>query len=331
MAADVTVAPTLGHPVLMTQGGVGSSPGYDAIDLRRMIQAASGGQEGVFDSTGWKVSENSGGANMTVQVAANVGLARVNGESVSHQGPYIVSPHSAVITLDVATAHSTNPRIDMVILHVRDNTHDALGSNDARVRILSGTATSGATLDNLNGQASLPSNAIRLADVLVPGADTTISNAQIRDRRQWARGAFVKIVRDTANYDTTSTTMVNMDATNVYPRVECSGAPLLVHLTASGTNLTAGEVVNIQPYIDGAGADSMASSTGPIYMTASAANHGVNLSMHWYTTVTAGSHRIGIGFRRPGLGTARIFATTGIPLQFVVREEPTSYTDNGTV
>jgi hypothetical protein len=328
MAADVTVAPTLGHALLMTQGGVGTTPGYDAIDLRRMMQAASSNQEGVFDSTGWKVSENSGGANMTVQVAANVGLARVTGESVTHQGPYIVAPHSAVITLDVSAAHSTNPRVDMVILQVRDNTHDALGANDARVRILAGTATSGATLDNLNGQASLPSNSLRLADVLVPAADTTISNAQIRDRRLWALGVYYRFVRTAGSHTTASTSFAIIDSTTMQPRIECSGASVRMWLRGKVANSSAGEATIFRPYLDGAAAETSSTDMFVAYLGPTANEDPSYLSIAWDVVPAAGSHLFAWGWRTTG-GLSTLAATAGQPLQMIVEEIARPSATNG--
>jgi hypothetical protein len=329
MASDVTVAPTLGHAVLMTQGGIGSSPGYDAIDLRRMIQSASGGQEGVFDALGWKVTEASGGANMTVLVDADVGLARVDGESVVNQGPYIVAPHSTNITLDVATANATNPRIDTVILHVRDNTHDALGSNDARVRILSGTATSGATLDNRTGAAALPSNAILLADVLVPATDTTISNAQIRDRRKWAHGAHKRMFRaDTTEYTTTSLSMVAVDTTRFQARVECSGAPLRFLLNCTTRNSVTAGITAVGVWQDGALMDGM--SLGFVYpsVTGSATAHPA--TGMWQTVPSAGSHLFTLAYKTVTAATATLFAAAGQPLLLAVEEVVRPDADNGT-
>jgi hypothetical protein len=40
----------------------------------------------------------------------------------------------------------------LTILRTEDTTHDASGQNRARVEVLTGTPTSGATLENLNGE-----------------------------------------------------------------------------------------------------------------------------------------------------------------------------------
>jgi hypothetical protein len=308
MATEVAVAPTLGHAVLYTQGGVGATPGYDAIDLRRSIEAATALQEGVLNSTGWKVRERAAGANMTVEVDANVGLAIVQGDSVTHQSRYVVAPHSAVVTLDIAAAHSTNPRVDMVVLQVRDNTHDALGQNDARVMVLTGTPTAGATIDNLNGQVSLPSNALRLADIHVPAADTTIANAQIRDRRRWARGALFVGTRTSGDVAISGANWQEVDGTNLKARIECSGAPVRVAFFASGFSSAPGSAAFAYS-LDGdlIGAASLHARNR--FLTHGATSN-YTLASSWGFVPTAGSHLLSL-IERALSGTLTLYGGGG--------------------
>src|SRR5215831_10663029 len=185
MANTIDIAPSVGHAILSSQLGVGASPGYDSIDLRRLTDV--GWQEGVHDSGGWKVTEHTPNG-MTVDVASSVGLGTIQGDSIGNQGRYVIAPHGSNLSLDTTTANATNPRLDQILLRAWDTTHDGLGANKATVEVLNGTATSGANLDNRNGAASLPANALRLADVLVGAGVGTITNAVIRDRRKWANG-----------------------------------------------------------------------------------------------------------------------------------------------
>lgn len=197
MALDVTIAPTVGAPVLFTDGGIGESPGYTMVNLRRMIEASAAFQEGVLDPAGWKVTEKAGGTNMSVDVAADVGLALVDGDANDDQSRYIVAPHTAVANLGTIPGNTSgNPRLDYVVLQVRDDTFDSSGEFDARVRYLAGTATSGATHDNPVGAPTVPDSAILLTSVLVPtGTTAAITNSMIRDRRPYASGAhFSQIV-----------------------------------------------------------------------------------------------------------------------------------------
>jgi len=75
-------------------------------------------------------------------------------------------------------AHATLPRIDRVAIRLRDAFHGE-AANDVSFQILTGTATAGATLANLNGAAAVPGSHLLLANILIPAAATTIVNANI--------------------------------------------------------------------------------------------------------------------------------------------------------
>src|SRR2546421_569777 len=136
------ITPSLGHGALFTQTGVGTSPGYDAVDLRRADSV--GTQEGPLSLSSFTVAQRGAGANMSVDIAASTGPGCiVQGDSVTQQGRYPVPPHSAVINETIATADPSNPRIDSVILEIKDDTHDASGAHQAQTRILTGTPTGG--------------------------------------------------------------------------------------------------------------------------------------------------------------------------------------------
>lgn len=186
MASQVTVSPSLGHGLVTAQSA--APAGYDAIDDRRFWGA--GLQEGALSEGAFLVDQSSPAA-MTVEVAANDPAgALVKGDAVTAQGLYYIPPHSADITLDVAAADPTLPRIDSVILEVKDDTHDSSGLNEARVRIITGTPTGGATLNNRSGAPTVPTSALHLADVWVPNGASSISTSDIRDKRTMARGAY---------------------------------------------------------------------------------------------------------------------------------------------
>jgi hypothetical protein len=112
MSLDVTISPTVGAPVLFTDGGIGEDPGYTMVNVRRMIEASTCWQEGVVDAAGWKVTEKAGGTNMSVDVAADVGLALVDGDN-SDQARYIVAPHTSSANLATISGNSSgNPRVE---------------------------------------------------------------------------------------------------------------------------------------------------------------------------------------------------------------------------
>jgi Fe-S cluster assembly iron-binding protein IscA len=183
LASSVDIVPSLGQGLSFLQEGPGISPGYGAIDRRRMLVAA-GAREGVVHEDAYKVS--AAGTGMTVLVDADAGMVNVQVDSVPFQGLYTIAPHSGNITLDIAAAHATLPRNDLVVLDALDDDHDSSGLNKARVRVLTGTPTSGAVLADAPGAHGTPtlfSNQFLLALVNVPAADTVITTAQVDDRR----------------------------------------------------------------------------------------------------------------------------------------------------
>lgn len=315
-----SVSPSLGNPALILQQGIGTTPGYSAIDARRMM--STGLQEGVDAGTDWMVVQRAaGGAAMFVDITLATGFAKVQGDSVTAQGLYTVAPHSALITEALTTADASNPRVDQVILEILDNVHDATGSNLARTRVLAGTPTGGATLANRTGATALPSNCVRLADVLVGAAVSSVDNTKIRDRRPWCKGAYVRIVRNTNaaagnDYSTTSSSFAAIDSTNLNPRLECSGVPSLeVGIEGTFQSGAANALSRITVGVDGTAPD------GGAYTSISnmALNSDIPVAFHWPTTPTAGSHQVA-PFFSTGSGTILIYCRSTIPLVLTIKE-----------
>ena len=301
-----TISPSLGAAPSFLQGGVGASPGYSAIDVRRPL-FATGMQEGVIDSGSYEVTERGAGANLSVDIAASSGSgAVVQGDSVTAQGLYYVPPHSATINEAIATADATNPRIDSVILEILDDTHAGGGSNLARVRVLTGTPTAGATLDNLNGASSVPGSALLLARILVPASDTTISNSQIRDRRTWARGAYIRRVPATgADYTTTSSSLAALDSTSFSTRLECSGVPIEILFRCRITHSADTAWTQIECQVDGASDDGTTRYIGESSGTTSEHNGTMAFSF----VPTAGTHVFDIRWAT-SVATATLYRST---------------------
>jgi hypothetical protein len=188
MASSVDIVPSLGQGLSFLQEGPGASPGYGAIDRRRMLVAA-GVREGIVHENAYKVTAP--GTGPTVDVDADAGMVNIQGDSVAQQGIYTVAPHSSDITLDIAPGHATLPRNDLVILEVLDDDHDSGGLNKSRVRVLPGTPTSGAVLTDAFGAHGTPTpgnNQFPLALVNVPALDATITAGQVDDRRYRTAG-----------------------------------------------------------------------------------------------------------------------------------------------
>ena len=126
------------------------------------------------------VAQKSGTPNMSVDVAA--GIALVTGSSLLAQGVYVFA-NDAVVNLAIATANATNPRRDLVIAQVRDNTSDGGGSNDARLAVVTGTPAASPV------DPAIPAGCLVVARVAVAAAATSIVNANITALAGLARGS----------------------------------------------------------------------------------------------------------------------------------------------
>src|SRR6185436_19597618 len=146
-----------------------------ALDLRRYLGA--GLVEGVVGATDMAVAQRGAGANFSVDIGA--GEALIQGDTIASQGRYYALNDAVFNLTGFTAAHATLPRIDRVTLRVRDTFHDGSGANDVSFQIVTGTATAGATLVNLNGAAALPTNQLLLANILIPATATTITTANI--------------------------------------------------------------------------------------------------------------------------------------------------------
>lgn len=308
MATSVTVVPSTGHALTFTQGGIGSTPGYDAIDLRRPESLRT---EGILHSTAWAVTQDSGGASMNVDVAANIGPALVQGDAVTNQGLYYVNPHSAKITVTATTADASNPRVDRIVLEIKDNAHDGSGFNLAQVRIVAGTATVGATLTNLTGAPALPNSALHLAYCLVGAAATTIPTANIQDGRVHSYPGLSTILTGSNNYPaSTSTTgyFVN-GGINVVPTPSVGSALAFVDLeigtplrlkvqqttgnTAPAQTLTVG-LYPVTAVAGGSYTIGSVVSGSTVAFTTTAANTIVRSISGAVTIATAGLYAVGV-------------------------------------
>jgi hypothetical protein len=257
---------------------------------------------------------------MTVSVAA--GDAVVDMDSGSFNGRYFQKNDAAVV-VTVGAAHATLPRIDQIILTINDSTVSG-ASDTPTLSCLAGTATSGATLDNRTGAAGLPRNSVRLADVLVPAASINMVAGNIRVRRPWARGALRRIGRTGGDYRIATSTITAIDATNVSPRIECSGAPLLVSL--KGVVDTAGyAALTFDLALDGV----QVAASERVWFTSNFGGSSAPSFVHfdWDVTPAAGSHLITPRWRSTGVSfTFFANATRGLGLR--VQELPIQDAEN---
>jgi hypothetical protein len=299
------------------------------VPFQRMRQLLLDGplQEGVVGASDVMVVQRGAGANQSVDVGT--GFAWVQLDTGTRNGlPHVTN--DAVANVTVTAANGTNPRIDQIILRWNDTSIPTGSGNVPTLEVLTGTATSGATLANRTGAAALPNDCLRLADLLIPALSTTISNTQIRDRRLWARGAYVRIVRTAGNYTTASATMALVDGTNLQPRIECSGNPLRVTLRCNAFHTTASSTYILTPWVDGAAAETGSTDFFTGVSAAVASGPTTPMNMQWTIVPAAGSHLIGWAWRTPSGASATLTASTTQPLEMEIEEIIRQNTANNT-
>jgi len=302
------------------------------VPFQRMRQQQLDGalQEGVVGATDLKVVQRGAGANQSVDVGT--GFAWVQIDTGTRNGMGHVT-NDATANVTVTASDATNPRIDQIILRWNDTSIPTGSGNVPTLAVLTGTATSGATLDNRTGATALPNDCLRLADILVPATSTSVTTANIRDRRPWARGGYLNIQRFQnaaagSNYTTTSASAVPIDATNLSPRLECSGAPLRFRLSGMGNHSVATAAWGLRFYLDSTQVDSheFRITNGPGGGGAAGNNA---FSVQWTTAPAAGSHIVApyyiIGSTA---GTVTVTAAAGFGLQFEVEEIVRSNANN---
>jgi hypothetical protein len=139
----------------------------------RQIQQALYATTGIIGTSSLAVSPNSP-AGMSVRVAA--GWAAIVGTTQANMGVYTFY-NDALTTLTVTTADPTNPRIDRVVVTVRDAYYTG-AFNDVIFQVLAGTPAGSPTAP------AIPANSISLATIAVAAAATSITSANITDTRE---------------------------------------------------------------------------------------------------------------------------------------------------
>lgn len=204
-------------------GAAGTKPSWRDDELQAFERYNL--NEGVLERGGTelKVTENSGGANMTVEVATGTCLIEIQNDNLDPVETYLVYfKNLDVETISVPTADGSNPRIDRIIARVKvDVDPDGTASNVGVLELVQGTPAGSPSAP------AEPANSITLALISVPTSDTTISDAQITDSRPYS------------SYKT-----------NVMKDIIRAGL-LNSHATTTGTNTLAGvSVVPVTSYTD---------------------------------------------------------------------------------
>lgn len=119
------------------------------------------------------------GSGLSVNVST--GEAIVGGSEGGVQGGYYAR-NASTTNLTISTANPTNPRIDTICVTIADVGYTeptGVSGNAAVLQVVPGTATSGASLANLTGKATLPLSSLLLGYVLVPTSAANIITADI--------------------------------------------------------------------------------------------------------------------------------------------------------
>lgn len=265
-------------------------------------------QEGVVLVPDLKVTPGAG-----LQLAVAAGLAYVTDDSAvvatGARVPVIIgSPQAPTIGAN----SSGNPRIDQIIL-------TTTGWGAGTVSVLQGTATGGATLDNRTGAAALPNSAIRLADILMPTgfAGPFVQNTHIRDRRQWARGAFANLTDVSGDLALGAVAAVG----NIY-RIETGGGSVRVRVFGSFDVATADNFLLVGLLLDGAQVP-----PNDRRFRGSTGINNFNFAADWIVAPAAGSHTFQI---RAGESAADVVLnrTTNFPLNYQIEELLQGNSDN---
>lgn len=140
---------------------------------------------GITDPTQWAVQQHAAG-DLSVNVAPGAayvaipggGVRRVVKDTQSNSGAP-GSPNTPGWESTFTTPDVTNPRIDRVVLKIYDDAIDGSGKFRAALAVVAGTPTPGATLVNLSGVASVPTNGILLANVHLGAGATLIASVDI--------------------------------------------------------------------------------------------------------------------------------------------------------
>lgn len=182
--------------------------------------------QGVVGDNDLKVSQRGAGANMSVDVAP--GVIWVAGDDSVFQPSYRCY-NDGVVNLTIAASHATLDRRDLVVAEVRDAAFSGV-STDWRIRVITGTP------DSVPVTPTEPSNAVALAVVQVPGASTSVPDANILDYRPYAT-AGSRVVRRVTKTSSTTINATSEGAANTIltaPTLACDGGRYRIEFTAPG-------------------------------------------------------------------------------------------------
>jgi len=163
---------------------------HTAAQLRQYIAGSMAGnfstatslrtRGGIHPSLGEEFrTHQAGSPNMTVLVEP--GVCCIPGTEAGSQGNYWAC-NDAQVTLSIAAAHATLPRIDIVVVNIRDTFYSG-ASNDSQLQVITGTPAASPVAP------TAPVNSIIICQVAVAAAVTSIVDANITDTRFYLAAA----------------------------------------------------------------------------------------------------------------------------------------------
>lgn len=152
---------------------------HPADTVRRALASLVGQRGGVCGPTDLQVTERLAGPNMGIDVG--VGGAWVPGTQSALQGFYYFENVTNPQYLALSAADATNPRFDLIVARVQDAAYSG-ATNAASVAVVTGTPGPSPA------EPSVPANSLVLARVSVAAGATSITNANITDRRTTQAG-----------------------------------------------------------------------------------------------------------------------------------------------
>jgi hypothetical protein len=155
---------------------------YAARLDRGLVEAF--GSEGVINDLGGnlKVTERGAGPNFSIDIATGAGI--VAGDDQANQGSYFVR-NTATLNVAVGAPDPSNPRIDAVVVQVRDTQAGGEAGTICEARVLPGGAAP------VPVAPTIPATCMLLAYIAVPVGLSAVTNSQITDERVLARTTIV--------------------------------------------------------------------------------------------------------------------------------------------
>lgn len=260
-------------------------------------------QEGVVGATDLTVTRNS--SSQVTLDAGRIWIRTPAGVLVP------VTLTGSTVLSGIPPATGSNKRLDQVTVDYTGTVRYRQGTTEA----------TGVTIDNRTGAHVLPAGERVVEDLLITSSGVVAGAANMRDRRPWARGARFTYVRTSGNITMVTNATTPVDATNMAPRLELSGVPLVVELIGTVVGAASG-TPNFALQIDGLDV------AGALHDFSATSGGYIAIPGRWeIPSPSAGSHVI-----RPTYTSGQahsIYADTTRHLQFRIYEDIRATASNG--